>query len=386
MRTCISLIALIVSTLCAAAAPGAQRVWEQGPLRWAEFQGEPALEGAPANLGADIALTTTGNPAGSQYALEAEAVMHPDRSWASPEERTEQKLRYFQARYDLLEVLTRRLRAELAGGISGIEADRRLAHYRDLYKEEGARLDRETRYGADERALQLAEYDLRRYLEDIETTEAAQLVPSPWSYGLMAGVGGVFPTGSISDAFGGGCSFLFGILGGWKRVHLHGSIAYSISSIHDRELVNPDYADLSYMANVKNANYLGIGFGLGYALLDGKRFSLEPYVGGQWTGYNWTARPMTHLPDGTLSASGLQQRMQVDDFNVTFGINMEWHFHSVVTSFPIFGSMREQYVSSLRLTPYATRAVYTDATRALRGWQIGFTVAYSGVARALGFK
>lgn len=386
MRTYIFCILLIVSALAAGAANADMRTWEQGPLTWDDFRGTPALEGAPANLGDDIILTTTGKADGSQYALEAEAVMYPDRSWVAPEVRTEQMLRYFQAQFDLLEIMTRRLRSELTTGMSGIEADRRLNHYRDLFREELAAMERTTDYGRNDRALQLEEYELRRTLENIQPAEAAQVYPSPWSYGLMAGIGGVFPTGSINDAFDGGCSFLFGLLGGWKGVRLHASIAYSICTLADPTLCNSEYADQKYYANVKNANYLGIGFGAGYAVMDTKRVSIEPYIGGQWTSYSWTARPGTPNADGSLAFSGLQQRMQVDDFNLTFGVNVEWHFHQVVTSFPIFGSMREQYVSSLRVTPFATHAVYTDATRPLSGWQIGFTVAYSGVARALGFK
>lgn len=385
MRRVLSIIVVAITVLCATSVE-ARRLWRQGQLCWEDFQGTPALSESRSYMGADIELSTLSDSAGASYAIEAEAVMYPERSYAASDVRTDQYLRYFQARFDLLEVMSRRLRKELASGINGIEADRRLAYYRNLYKSEVDKMDRATSYGHNDQALQMWEYDIRRALESIAVPHAATVVPSAWSYGVFAGVGGLFPVSSVSDVFSGGCVFTFGIMGGWNRIRLHGSIGYSTPTIRDRALVNPDYEGLGYMANVKNANFLDIGFGLGYAVVDTKRFTMEPYVGGDWTGFNWTARPMVVNPDGTTTTSGFQQRMSIDDFNFSCGINFEWHFHSVVTSWPILGSMREQYVSSLRFTPYVIRGVYTDAVRRLSGWHIGFMVSYSGLARALGFK
>lgn len=380
------LIILICSVLGVLTA-SAQRPWSIGALTVDEFRGTPALDGSQSYMAQEIQLSTVPVP-GSQevFTQEAEAVMFPDRSYLAPDQRNERGLRYFQARFDLMEVFSRRLRKELASGVSGIEADRRLAYYTGLYKDEAERMDRATTYGQNEEALQNWEYDIRRALEEIPRAEAAQVVPSPWSYGLFVGVGGMFPTSTVSKAFSGGCVFTFGIMGGWKRLRLHGSIGYTTPTVRNRALVTPDYAGQGYLANVKNANLLDLGFGLGYAVLDTKHFSIEPYVGGHWTGYNWTARQMTPNDDGSYTATGLQHKMEMDDFNFSCGINFEWHFHSVVTTFPIFGDKREQYISSLRVTPYLTRGVYTDCTSRYRGWQVGFMISYSGVARALSLR
>ena len=381
----LSLLLLFLPALLAAEPES--RMWEAGTLTWEEFKGVPALPDAPANLAADIVMSTTGDTEGDFCVMSA-AVVYPERSYASPEARTPLMLRYMQARFDLAEIMSRRLQRELAAGINGIEADRRLAYYRNLCRTESDKMAADTRHGTADRALQMWEYDIRRALEETEKAVpgSVSLVLSPWSYGLYVGVGGVFPTGSLSDAFSGGCAFTFGLQGGWRRFRLEGLISYSIPTLRDQALVTPGYEGQGYRANVRNANYLGIGFGAGYAVYDSKRITIAPYVGGMWTGYNWTARPMAPDADGNLSVTGLQQRMEIDDFNVAFGVNIEWHFHSAVTSFPLFGNMREHYVSSLRLTPYAVRGVYTDAVRHYSGWQIGFMVSYSGVARALGIR
>ena len=384
MRNLLYIIIMALWSLSSALpAPAAERRWAQGELTEADFTDTPALPDSRSYMATDLVLSTTPVAGGEVFNIQCEAVMYPERSYIAPHPSPERTLRYFQARFDLQEVMSRRLKRELAGGISGIEADRRLGYYRNLYATEAEKMDRATAYGADEAALQTWEYDIRRALEQIAAPEPTTVIPSPWSYGLFAGVGGLFPTSSISEAFSGGCVFTFGLTGGWRRIRLHGSISYTTPTIRDTGLVNPEYADLGYRANVNNANLLDIGFGLGYNILDTKRFSIEPYVGGHWTGYNWTARPMVPNDDGSFTTTGLQHRMETDDFNFACGINFEWHFHSAVTTFPLFGSMREQYISSLQVTPYAMRGCYTDAIRHYSGWQIGFRISYSGLARAL---
>lgn len=216
-----------------------------------------------------------------------------------------------------------------------------------------------------------------------EPTASATI--SPWSYGLYAGLGGIFPTGSLADSFSGACAFTFGIQGGWHRVRLDASLNYANPTLYKPELVESKYEGQGFHANVKNANYLGVGFGAGYAIFDGKRFSVVPYAGGRWTSYSWTARPMSEDMTGVFIPYGPQQRMKLEDFDVTFGIHLEWHFLSTETEVPLIDSPGEHYVSSLRLTPYATRAVYSQASSGCNGWQIGFTVCYSGLARTLGY-
>ena len=104
-----------------------------------------------------------------------------------------------------------------------------------------------------------------------------------------------------------------------------------------------------------------------------------------WTSNSWSAKPMIESEDGWI-INGPQQKMDISDFNITAGVNFEWHFHSVVTNFPFFGSLREEYISSLRFTPYMIRAIYDNCNYPMSGWQIGFMLSYSGVARALGIK
>lgn len=359
--------------------------WSAGPLVWNDFKDTALLEGSPAFLSSDIVLTTE-QTSGGAFSMQARAVMYPDKSYASEAERTPQRLRYFQAQFDLAEILARRLQQELTSGINGIEADRRLNYYRNLFKTESRRLADDTQSGADDERLQQCEYTLREQLERIGEPGMPEVVPSAFRYGLFAGTGFVATTGELADYFNTAWDFSFGLLFNWRRLGLEASITYASPTLKDQLLTTDKYAGQNYHANVKNANYLAIGVNAGYNVVDGKHFLIRPYIGGMWTSYSWTARPMADDTQGSIVFDGLQQRMTLNDFNLTFGVNFEWHFHSTVTRFPLFGSTREEYISSLRLTPYAIHSSYSKASTPFSGWQIGLTVAYSGVGRALKLK
>ncbi len=375
------LIILLASAGISGASAAEEKPWSEGPLVWNDFRGSALLEGSPAFLSADIVLSTE-RSSGNTFSTQARAVMYPDKSYASESERTPERLRYFQAQFDLAELLARRFQEELSSGVNGIEADRRLNYYRNLFKTESTRLSDDTQAGADDERLQQCEFRIRRQLEQIGEPAMPAVSPSPFRYGLFAGTGFVSTAGELADYFNTAWDFSFGLLFNWRRAGLEASITYASPTLKDQLLTQDKYAGMNYHANVKNANYLAIGVNAGYNVLDSKRFLIRPYVGGMWTSYSWTARPMADESQGAIVFDGLQQRMTLNDFNLTFGVNMEWHFHSTVTS--LFGSStREEYISSLRLTPYAVHSVYNNASTPFGGWQIGFTVAYSGVGRAL---
>ena len=66
-----SLLLLFLPALLAAEPES--RMWEAGTLVWEEFKGVPALPDAPANLAADIVMSTTGDTEGD-YCVKTAAV------------------------------------------------------------------------------------------------------------------------------------------------------------------------------------------------------------------------------------------------------------------------------------------------------------------------
>lgn len=364
-----------------------QRSWEEGALSWNDFKGNPMIKNQSAYLSAELLqdnqIISTGNR--ESFSISAKAVMYPYQSYADTSIRSEQTLRYLQAQFDILEIMRRRYQKELTGGISGLEADQRQIFYSKLYESEIERLSRETEHGMNDSALQYFEYEIRRQLEEIGLPPVPNVMPSNFKYGFFIGTGAVFNLGELNNAFSWTWDFSFGIKASYRRFNLEAMITYGNPTIKNVSLVNSQFANMGYRANIPNANYLAFGFNGGFSVYDNKYFSISPYVGGMWTSNSWSAKPMIESEDGWI-INGPQQKMDISDFNITAGVNFEWHFHSVVTNFPFFGSLREEYISSLRFTPYMIRAIYDNCNYPMSGWQIGFMLSYSGVARALGIK
>ena len=71
----------------------------------------------------------------------------------------------------MLEIVRRRLQADLNSGMTGIEADNRVAYYQRIYNEQTSDLARATVNGSNDQRLQQYEYMTRKQLEE-------QLLPS----------------------------------------------------------------------------------------------------------------------------------------------------------------------------------------------------------------
>lgn len=209
-------------------------------------------------------------------------------------------------------------------------------------------------------------------------------VPGDLKLGFYAGVGGLFRTGGIAPGFSNTWAFNVGLLVSYCRVNVEGMFLYGTPTINNPNITDISSSDgIPYHANVDNANLFGAGFSVGYEALDTRRFSISPWVGGFWTSYNWSARPMSLSPGGILAQMGDQSDLSVSDFNVGFGVNLEWHFARNESDTELLGSDGQEYISTLRLMPYFIRGVYGGTNPSLNGWQIGIAVAYSGVARLL---
>lgn len=211
--------------------------------------------------------------------------------------------------------------------------------------------------------------------------------PGDFKFGFYAGVGGLFNTGNIGDGFSGAFTFNAGVQAGYRRLALEGAFLYGSPSIETPNITAAvDANGVAYHNNVNSANLFGAGINLGYAVMDNQWVSITPWVGGMWTSYRWTACPMAENDEGILVTKGNQQDFSVDDFNIAFGVNFEWHFSRSQTDVVLFGSDGQEYRSSLRITPYMIKGAYSGAHPELDGWHIGVSLAYTGVIRALGLE
>lgn len=370
--------------------------WSEGMLSWDDFRGAKVEEKASSSHLA-AALTTVSkeevkNGNVLHYRITAEASMSRSESYADSDVRSERKLRYYQLMFDQLEIYRRRLQNELNTGITGLEADRRLAHYRSQYKDQVRTIERETAHGSNDKKLQEWEYFTRKDLEEMGLPDVPEFVPGDWSYGLYLGLGGSFATKYINNYFGNCVTFTAGITVSYKRVALKADVAYGQPSFKNRnvfgaKVTTADGVVRDAQGPMNNcATLLSVGAAVGFTVVDSDRIAITPYAGVYWSGYSWNManldwvyndekREYVSKVKNTVSA-------QINNVGWQAGVDFDIKLHRYVSSTPLlFSGQREQYTSSLRITPFV---MYSDYKKiATKGYHLGVAVTYSGIARAL---
>lgn len=377
-------VVIVFLTAVAAMSVSASDVvkrWGDGALEWTDFagaaEGKPVMSAFKGRLEFDHGAIS---PAGGPTVI---AVMDKAESYAEPAGRIPRMLRYHRLQFDMLEIVCRRLQAELDGGISGSEADARLAYYQRLYDEQMADLARATVNGSNELRMRDYENAARAALAGHSVASVSDRHSGDFFVGWFAGTGALIPTGEIADLLDYAWVFNAGFYGGYRRWVLKADISYGQPSLKDvfaDPLNRPWGEGHRYMATNPNARQLSGTVSVGFRVVDTKRFSIAPHIGGGWTNYSWNFGDFEFLQeeDEWVMASPMRKET-FGNFNVMCEIDFDWRFHATaIDGKGLFGNGRRQYVSSLRLTPYLMRQAYSSLSPERKGFQIGIHLTYSG--------
>ena len=394
------LIFLLILVPMLASATGNTRYWNEGPLSWSDFTGNPVMKTIPTYFkGRLMVKSEITQEEKSRFNIEtsvstyAFAEMDKSQSYADSAYRSDRMLRYHQLQFDLLELMRRRLQADLNTGMTGIEADKRVAYYQNLYDEYIADIAQRTVNGSNDNRLQEEEYFVRKQLDEFLLPAVPEVKPGKFSYGWYIGTGAFIPTGDIADAFGYSWLFNIGLTAGYDRLFLKADISYGQPRLDN--IRNELFGRENEWAVNRYANQLSGVVAIGYRVLDTKHFAITINVGGGWTNYAWDVADYIHNPDPEEAMNPETEyvinseirRNTIHNFNYMAGLDFDWNFHTAVSDKPFFLSGRhEQYTSSLRLSPYFMHQKYSKLTPGRRGFQVGIMLSYSGLARALGFK
>lgn len=378
MRT---LILSFLLSLAAVASAAVERTWSAGPLTASDFAVAPT-DGNTVFTGELVQIVAPDGQGNLRISIVA--VASPALSIGSPATLTPERLAYHQLQFDELELLARKLQKELNSGMNSHGAEERLAAYNAYYKQELEKLTSATDGGRDAATLELYRRRTAQRLKDTPEVPMAVLEESPAGFGLYVGTGPHWTTGDLSDRFSWAWDFTFGLRVAYRRLRLAVQISYAAPTVKDPLLfTKPFAAEDNLRANVNNANYISSGFSGGYAVVDTRRFTIEPFVGGIWTHYGWTAKPMQLDNEGQLIIVGQQQGMHLNNFNFWCGVNCQLHFHRAYWASSALGAVRQELVSSVGLTPYLVNGSYNNAVPGFGGWQIGLSLSYSGMVRSL---
>lgn len=399
MKRFVSILVASVAALAAFASPST-RQWDEGPLKWSDFKGNPAIKSTTSYFKGFLKTVTDIEHEGKtrfnsdvRFATSAVALMDCNASYADSAYRTDQMLRYHQLQFDMLEIVRRRLQADLNSGMTGIEADNRVAYYQRIYNEQTSDLARATVNGSNDQRLQQYEYMTRKQLEEQLLPSVPEVKPGDWQAGWFVGTGCLIPTGGISDLFNYAWLFNIGLSGGYKNLILKADISYGQPDIHNFTdyKFNPFNKTTAegnrYQSLNKYTKLLSGSVSLGYRVIDVKRFAITPHIGGGWTNYAWNSGEFKEFEENGETVWKLvteSQKESFHSFNFMAGIDFDWRFHTTVSDKSSFLSgRREQYTSSVRLTPYVICYNYGSLSPAIKGVHFGINLTYSGFIRAL---
>lgn len=366
------------------------KMWNEGNLAWSDFKGvPPASADAPASrfeCTLDIKKENLGD--GREYF--AYAYMDRLRSYVTDTTLvTPEQLRYYQLQFDVLEVVRRHLQNEIGFGMSDEQVRERLAYHRSMYIEQLANIDHETAMGSNSSKVQEWEYFTQKNLEQTSVAEMPQTVPSNWGYGAQVGLGGIFPTGDISNTFDGNFTFNAGLIGSYRRLQLQATVSYGQPGLNNRNVFNVIDDAGRPLVDVldNNASFLDFSVSLGYSIVKTQRFAITPHFGMFWGKYKWNATHLEWTQNETTgdyeSHVNYTETQKFKDLNWMAGIDFDIKLNMVKSDDDFWFGRREQLTSSIRITPYVAHAVYNKENPAVKGYYVGFTVSYLGIARAL---
>lgn len=207
---------------------------------------------------------------------------------------------------------------------------------------------------------------------------------SGWAAGFQLGVGGMLPTGSLSDNLKGCAVFTGGATFEYNRLRLKIDAFYSQPSFKNE---NP-YAVFDELGRnlqrnaTANTTSLGVGFTLGYTVWRQGRVSVTPNAGLNINRLSWDMNTIKWSKDDQG-----EERPQID--NVTDVHENSTGFTASVDVDIMLGGKfvdvggNSHYTSSLRITPFITHAGYGNLSPAIKGNWVGLTVSYAGLFHLL---
>jgi hypothetical protein len=214
------------------------------------------------------------------------------------------------------------------------------------------------------------------------------LLHDGWGWGFQAGVGGLLPTGSLSDDFKGCALFTGGINAEYNNLRIKADIAYGQPSFKNE---NPyavfDNQGRNLQLNATaNPTLLGTGLQVGYTVWRQGKVSVTPMVGMSWNRLSWDINHIKYEADDAG-----EERPMIDDVTDTHESSLGWmasvdidfKLHGKVVDFPFGEDRQGHYTSSLRITPFVTHTKYSNLNPSVKGCCVGLTVSYAGLFHAL---
>ena len=210
----------------------------------------------------------------------------------------------------------------------------------------------------------------------------------PLGVGFHVGVGGLLPTGSLTDDIKGFALFTGGIDLNYNSAKAKIDISFGQPSFKNENLyaVCDEQGRALQLNATANPTLFGISFQLGYTVLRLGRLSITPAVGVTSSNLSWDINHIKYEKD----EEGIE-RPSIEDVTATDEKNFSWtasvdfdiKLHGKLVDYPLGDGSQAHYTSSLRITPFVTHAKFSNFNPSVKGYCVGATVSYAGLLRHL---
>lgn len=208
-----------------------------------------------------------------------------------------------------------------------------------------------------------------------------------WGIGFQVGVGGMLPTGSLSDDLKGCALFTGGLNAELNRFRIKADVAYGQPSFKNENpySILDDQGRNIRLNATANPTLLGVGLQLGCTVCRLGKVTITPMVGVNWNRLSWELNHIKY----ELDDEGIE-RPSIENVTATHESSLGWmasvdidiRLHGKLVDSPI-GDSQAHYTSSLRVSPFVTYARYGNLNPSVKGVGIGATVTYAGFLRLM---
>jgi hypothetical protein len=359
---------LLIMVLCVNSrvhSQSAKREWEQGKLKWSDFQSLPLRSSNMASeLVYQISFVTEKTKFQDTvlFTFVTKNEMNPKYSWVKPEEKSDLLLRYNQVLFDAMEINRRRLQYDLLEMYDISQTNSILQGALSNCQNEIRKIQEETNFGRNKEAVVYWEFLINTTLLDLPLFRIPPFKESAFGYGLHVGLGVGNFSNTLSDYFSPTFNFLFGF-----DVALNNTILYLNGTLALNN-VSSEFQDngRTWPKDLKT-NVAIIDVSLGQNIINNGKHRLTPFVG-----------------LGILEFTASQDKDQFEDYRlvdygVIYGINYDFKFRKTIKLIPSFGGIRENTNQSIRTRLY----ILSSQFEKFKGTSINLTVSYSFFSRVI---
>jgi hypothetical protein len=343
------------------------KTWDEGQLTWDDFQAKPfSTLDMPSDFSFILGFETEKLKIKDTTLihLKATAYFIKDASWINPSAKSEINLLFNQVIFDNVELNRRRMQKEMNALKFSFQANGYLDIYYKRINQEIHELQNLIQQGNFTYAIQKKSSEVRNELSSEKLAIFPPFHRSAFGFGMHAGFGVGFLTGSLGRHFQTTRNLLLGFDMGYKNLvlYLNGSLNYGS--------VVKNYMENYFWQRGMRTGIAIMEASMGYNVLDGSKFKIAPFAG----------ISLIEISKRENKDETTNDFRMVDYNRLIGGINLDYKWRKRFNFSPSASSFKEYVETDVRLRLYFLMANYYLN---LNGYSINLTLGVNGFANFL---